>query len=276
MAEDIKAEVKDDVLKNNEEKVEVVDTEQEAPDPVETRAREQGWRPLTEWEGEPADWRDARTFIDRGEFMSRISSQSKEIKKLQTTLKAYEDLNKKLAETKFNEKLAELKTAKVKALEDGEAGRVVELDEQIDMVRDSIAEHKASIPEPEVAAAELHPEFQRWVDKNSWYAQNAEMREFADALGTAYAKANRSKSPTEVLTHVEGRVKKAYSEMFANTKREAPQAVEGGEGTRRTTRGKGFTEADLPADARRVMDTLVSGGHMSKDEYLKQYALMNK
>jgi hypothetical protein len=252
------------VLKNNE-------------DPVAARAAEQGWRPLEEWVedgGDPAEWRDARSFLDRGELLNRISSQSKEMKELRKTLKAFEDLNKRLAETKFKEKLDELKVEKKEALEAGDAARVVELDEQMDMVKDSLAESKASTLVKEEAAPEIHPDFQRWVDKNSWYGQNNEMREFADSIGIAYAKSNRGKSPAEVLTYVEGRVKKAYSEMFENQRREAPNAVETGGGTRKIgNKRSGPSEADLPPEAVEVMQTLVKGGHMTKDEYIKQYFL---
>jgi hypothetical protein len=237
---------------------------------VEKRAAEQGWRPLAEWDGDAADWRDARQFLDRGELLNRISAQSKEMKELRKTLRAFEDLNKKLADTKFNEKLQELKVAKAEALESGDAKRVVEIDDQIDVTKDAMAANKATAIVSD-APAEQNPEFQRWVDKNSWYAQNEEMRMFADNVGTSFARMNRDKTPQEVLKYVENRVKRAYRDMFMNERREEPSKVEGG-----STRGNGkpSTSYSLTAEEEQVMNTLVKGGHMTKDEYIKQLKLL--
>lgn len=247
-------------------------TETKEHSAVEKQAMEQGWRPQDEWDGDPAEWRDARSFLDRGELLTRISQQSKEMKRLRETLKAFEAHNKQLAETKFTEKLNSLKVEKKEALEAGDAARVVELDEQIDLVKDSLAENKASTIVTDEAAPEVHPAFTQWVEKNNWYAQNAEMRAFADEIGTAHAKTNRDKTPQEVLKWVENRVKMTYKDHFLNSNRETPNRVEGGEGIRKQTPVKrGHSEADLPPEAREVMNTLVRSGTMTKDEYVKQY-----
>lgn len=280
MAEEVKKDEKEVVEKKEEVKEGKAEAKEEVKlSPKEQRAVDQGWQPLEEWVAagnDESDWRDARSFLDRGELLSRISAQNKETKELRKTLKVFEQHNKELAETKFKEKLADLKGAKKDALEAGDAGRVVELDEQIDMVRDALSANKAeqgAIKEASVEAGEIHPDFQRWVDKNTWYGQNSEMKEFADSIGTAYARSNRTKSPSEVLKYVEGRVKKAYGEMFGNERRNAPSTVETGGGTRSSTRTKADPIADLPPEAIDVMNTLVKGGHITKEEYIKQYNL---
>lgn len=269
MTEEVKQEVKQEVKTEVKEEVK----QEAALDPFEARATDQGWKPLEDWTAagnDPAEWRDARAFLDRGEILSRVSQQNKEIKELRKTLKAFEEHNKQLAESKYKEKLTELRGAKKEALEAGDAARVVQLDEQIDMVRDAQAENKAS------ATIDLPPEvpqeFQTWMDRNSWYGQNDEMRMFADNVGTAFAKTNRTKSPAEVLKYVETRVKKAYPDMFQNPARSAPSKVEGGEGTRRAQTSKS-QDIDLPPEAISVMNTLVRGGVMTKEEYIKQYKL---
>lgn len=277
MSEEIKTEVKTEEVKT-EETVETKQTEASAePSPLEKRATEQGWQPLEEWvaAGNAADdWRDARSFLDRGELLNRISQQSKEMKELRKTLKDFQEHNKKLAETKFKEKLDSLKVEKKEALESGDAARVVEIDEQIDLVRDTLAEHKAEAATPEPVTPEVPPEFQRWVDRNSWYAQNPEMREFADNIGTAYAKNNRNKTPVEVLQYVEQRVRKTYSEMFTNPARNAPNTVEAGSTRGAATRSKSDPAAALPPEAVEVMNRLVRSGVMTKEEYIKQYNTM--
>lgn len=240
---------------------------------VESRAMEQGWQPEEEWVAagkDPSEWRDARSFLDRGELLNRISAQSKEMKELRRTLKVFEEHNKKLADQKFKEKYNELKNEKKEALESGDAQRVVELDEQLDLVKDHMAENQAATVVNE--QPEMHPDFQRWIDRNSWYGQDSEMKDFADSIGTAYAKSNRNKTPNEVLQYVEQRVKKTYSERFPATRRDAPSTVETGGGSRRMASKR--DEVVMSAEEEQVMNTLVRGGHMTKEEYIKQLKLV--
>ena len=45
-------------------------SKQVSTNPYEGQAREMGWRPKDEWEGEPEKWRDAKEFVERGELYS--------------------------------------------------------------------------------------------------------------------------------------------------------------------------------------------------------------
>jgi len=236
---------------------------------IEEKAREQGWRPIDEWDGDPDEWRDARAFLDRGELLSRISNQSKELKELRKVTQALADHNKKVDEAAYERALATLKSQKLEALENAEHKRVLEIDEQISEMRDQFASQKANNM---IAGGTqtVHPELAKWIDGNQWYAQNTELRTAADAIGTAYAAANPDLSPSDVLKHVEQKVKRLYPENFKNTRREEPSTVEGS--TRRTTGRTKSTEIELTDDERRVMNTLVKGGHITKEKYMKDIA----
>ncbi len=237
---------------------------------IEEKAREQGWRPIEEWDGDPDEWRDARAFLDRGELLSRISSQSKELKELRKVTQALADHNKKVDEAAYERALETLKSQKLEALENAEHKRVLEIDEQISEMRDQYASQKANRMIQGASAPEVHPELAKWIDSNQWYAQNTELRTAADAIGTAYAAANPDLSPSEVLKHVEQKVKRLYPENFKNTRREEPSAVEGN--SRRTTGRTQSTEIELSDDERRVMNVLIKGGHITKEKYLKDIA----
>ena len=41
-------------------------------DPYESEAREQGWKPKEEYEGDPEKWRPAKEFVERGELFGKI------------------------------------------------------------------------------------------------------------------------------------------------------------------------------------------------------------
>ena len=39
---------------------------------IETEARQQGWKPLEEFEGNPEHWRDAQEFLEFGQRLTRF------------------------------------------------------------------------------------------------------------------------------------------------------------------------------------------------------------
>lgn len=240
--------------------------------PEEVRALEQGWKPLDQWEGDPADWRDAKSFLDRGELLNRISGQSKEIKELRKAMREMTEHNRKLAEVEYQRALSDLKQQKLEALENNEAARVVDLDEQIDSTKEKLAAAKA---EGERRVAEAtdgpHPAMQAWIERNSWYAQNNKMRAYADAAGLEYAQQNPGVPPDAVLKYVENEVKKEFPHKFSNMKREMPSAVEGASTRTASARRTGSDKDDvtLSDDERRVMERLVRDGHMTKEKYLE-------
>lgn len=217
-----------DVLKNEqEEKKNVVDEKKAA---LEARASDDGWRPLEKWveEGnDPEEWRDARSFLDRGELLSKISSQSKELKEVRKALKMMEEHNLKLADVEYKKALETLRKEKKAALDAGDADRVVKVEDDIDTLKDAHAERKALAQREAVKDANtIHPEFAAWVEKNSWYAQNSAMRGAADKIGMDYAQANPGAAPSEVLKHVEREMRKEFPSKFGNPNRDRPSVVE--------------------------------------------------
>lgn len=244
---------------------------------AEEKALARGWKPKDQWDGDPDEWRDAQSFLDRGEFLKHISDQNKQIKELLAGQRAMAEHNRKLAEVALREQLTELRAQKKQALENNDADAIVEIEAKIDEVKDKVAETKA-VEVREGAAGGVNltppPEFQQWVERNGWYAQNSEMRDFADALGTAYARNNPGKTPIEVLSHVERKVKQAYN-LGTNPNRERPSTVEAGTGTRKASK-QTVTDNDveLTDTERKVMQTFISQGLLTEAEYKKQLKAM--
>src|SRR5512138_1524244 len=58
------------------------------PSNYETVAREKGWRPKEEYEGDHEAWVDAEEFIKRQPLFDKIKSQSKKLKELEKTIEA--------------------------------------------------------------------------------------------------------------------------------------------------------------------------------------------
>ena len=246
--------------------------------PLEQKALHEGWKPKDQWEGDPDEWRDARSYLDRGELLKKISAANKEQKELRKAMSAMKEHNLKLAEARAKEEMLALRQEKIAALENQDAARVVELDDAIIAKKDDIAELSAKAKSQELEQAEgvAHPEFQAWIEDNEWYATNAGMRGYADAVGTEYARANPSIPPSKVLKYVADKVKEEFKIGKPVVKEQSrPSAVlDSNVRTGSTTTKKGASSAlinSMSEQERQVMNTLVKGGHITEEKYLEDY-----
>ena len=247
----------------------VVVAQPDAPqvDSNEELARSQGWVAKEEWTGDPEKWRPAREFNERGELFGKIDNMGRELKETRKALKMLQEHHSKVKETEYNSALKELKSLQKKHLEEGNSDGYLETTE---LLTDLKAEQKArevvsaNTPQP------VDPRFVAWAQENNWYEKDAELREYADTIGLGYAQKNRSADPVEVLQYVTAQVKKTFKDKFVNPKREKPNSVEGTSSVSGT--GKGSLE--LSDDEKRVMNTFIRQGIMSKDEYLSELRKM--
>lgn len=243
-------------------------------DPYEEQAREMGWRPQEEWEGEPAKWRGAKEFVERGELYGKIDSVSRELKETRKALKMLQEHHSKVREAEFNRAVEELKSAQKKHLEEGNADEYIKTTE---LLTDLKAEQKARQVVEEVTPKEskgLDPRFVEWTKENSWYERNTEMRDFADTIGHGFAARNPGINPVEVLKYVSREIKKHYKDQFENPNRSKPNAVEAGN-KQGTTKKSTY---DLSDEERKVMNAfirqgVIGEGGMTKEEYIEQVKL---
>ena len=240
-------------------------------DPYESEAREQGWRPKEEFEGDPDKWRPAKEFVERGELFGKIDTLGKELKETKKALKMLQEHHSKVKETEFKRAIDELKTLQKKHLEEGNSDEYIKTSE---LLTDLKAEQKAreviQQQQAEVSKNQVDPRFTDWVAKNAWYNKDNEMKQFADTLGLGYAQANPGVDPDVVLEYVSKQVKMAFKDKFENPNRTKPSAVEGA--STPSTAKKDSIE--LTDDERRVMNTFIRQGVMTKEEYIAQVKAM--
>ncbi len=237
----------------------------EQPSPVQQEALSMGWVPKEEFDGDPERWVDAGEFIRRGELFRKIESQSKEMKELKKALNELAKHNSQVRQVEYERALKQLKEEKKRAIAEADAERVVEIDDQLDLVKEQQRQLRNE-PVQQIAqdVAQEHPVFASWKGRNGWYETDVAMRGWADARGVQLAQ--EGKAPNEVLTQLEKEVKDRFKEKFHNSNRDRPAAVEGN-----TPRGR-TKEADIELSdvEKTVMKTLVDGGHITKEEYLRQ------
>lgn len=230
---------------------------------IQEKAISQGWVPKDEFQGEDDEFIDAAEFVRRGELFQKIESQSKEMKHLRAAMNELAKHNAKVREVEYKRAVDDLKRQKKEALNEGDSDRVVELDDQIDLVKDQqklLQQQQVQ----QVVPQEVDPAFTTWINKNPWYESNPDMRKFADRLGAVLA---TEMSPVEVLKEVEKEVKERFKDKFRNPNRDRAGAVEGVRGRPVATKD---ADVELSDVEKTVMKTLVDGGHITKDEYIKQ------
>ena len=248
-----------DVNESNEQDV-------KQPSRYEIDAREMGWRPKDEWEGDPEKWRDAKEFVERGELYGKIDTMGRELKETKKALRMLQEHHTKVRETEYKRAVEELKALQKKHLEEGNSDGYIETTE---LLTDLRAEQKAREVVAEVTPKQqgVDPRFIEWVSENSWYEKNQEMRDYADIIGQGYAAKNPGINPELVLKYVTKEVKSRFKDSFQNPNREKPTAVEG---ENNKSAGRGKSSFELTDDERKVMNTFIRQGILTKEEYIEQ------
>ena len=256
-----------------EEVVKEVVEEVVEPSPAEVEASTQGWVPKEEWVEsgrDESDWRPAKEFLDRGELFKTIHSTKRDLKQTQAALTALQKHQQFMFEKGYQRALTDLKKEKRVALKNEDFERLTEIEEEIEEVTEQHNEAKAELAQVQGAAqvaAGPPPEFTAWQQRNSWYTQDVELREFADVAGVLHYNKNPGISPSEVLQYVESSVRKKFPEKFG-TKKAAPNAVAGV--NRSGANGKKSPKESFELDPmeREIMTTLVKSGVLTEEQYL--------
>lgn len=229
--------------------------------PIEQRAVEMGWRPKENFEGDEDDFIDAKEFVRRKPLFDRIEHQSKEVKNLHKALTAFKEHYTKVEEAAYNKAVKDLQVRQKDALKEGDVDSYYSIQEEIDAAKEQVSTAKQAIPDiPQ--PAEVNPVFLEWKTRNSWYDSASYMRTFADEYGTKLA--NQGMQPNEVLREVEKAVRKEFPNKFSNPNRDRPGLESGNTGGRAP---KGDTMV-LSDQERRIMNTLVTQGVITKEKYI--------
>lgn len=265
-------EKKEQAAEGQEQKQEQTQTPQLSD--AEQKAMQEGWRPKEEWAGDPEEWKDAKTFLRDGELFKKIEEVKRENKALKRSVSTIKGHYERVREVEYARAVEDLKAAKKAALVEGDADKVIAIDEELVTARQNLQIAKQATPE--VVEPEQHPEFANWVQRNRWYETNQELREFADTAGFAHAKANPGKTPRQVLEYVEERVAKAFPEHFKNQRKSNPSTVEGGSSPRAKSSGGRESDITLSEDETKVMRRLVRDGVLTEEQYRKDLLTLEK
>ena len=261
----VNPQITDAVTEENENTGHEIQGEVKPPSKWESSARAGGWVPLEEWQGDPEDWTDAKEFVKKGELCHKISGQSSEIKELKKAIGAFTEHHQKVKETEFNRALEYLKQQKKAALEEGDADKLLQADDAIDILKQERQQEAEKAKQQNQTGPT--PFFQSWVQQNSWYLQDPELRSFADDIGVgAYQRVGGKIAEPELYALVRQRVMKAYPEKFRGQGSKT-SSVEGAGSNSKPIKSDSFR---LSEEEEKAMKTFVRQGIMTKEEYISE------
>jgi len=268
------ASVKEPVI--SEKKSKPVQTETKVENPIEEAARGQGWVPEKEWDGDPTQWRDAQVFLERGEYFKTMGSQKKQIDKLNAVVEKMAVIQSKTREDERQRVLRELSEQKVSAMEDGEFERVATIDNEMSKLR---SEPAMTVPSVAGQSEEQYTQdkIADYIDNNSWYRTNSDMRQYADSIAVGFRQNNPQSTIDDVLEYTDSEIKIRYPEQFGGQVPSASPVAITGRTTKPSPNGtqKKKTLDDLPASSRdmyaQIGQSFVDAGAVdSIDEYVAE------
>lgn len=236
---------------------------------VVQKAAEKGWRPLEEWEGDAADWVDAKEFIGRQKLYDRISelkgSLTKQQKEFQNDMKIIAANLVKVRETEYKKAKADLEAKREWAIENEDARAAVKVSKEIEELEKDRAAEAAAQAQATQTTGEATPEFVAWQEQNNWFQQDSEMRSDAISIGVGYAAGHPNKTQSEVLAYVTQKIKRMYPDKFeVKEKKRVTSEVEGNSPTAKktemNTRKQKLTLDDLPPEHQQIARTLIKRG----------------
>ena len=268
----------------------VKDTDREA---IEKEARAQGWAPKEEFRGKESDWIDADVFVQRGREINpilrknneRIQKELDKAKKDLADLKiSAEEFKKFLKEStdkkiaSYETELAELREKKKQAISSGDGELAVQLDDQMDAVKEAKAAAKEEAKEKpkasETKPTDINPKIQAWVDENRWYGSNKVMAATTNALAEEIREKNPFFNEDQFLEALDKELEQTFTPEKLGRKVKAKNPMDSGTGS--TTGGTGSNKKEsyesLPPDAKAACDDFLKSGLIkSKEEYVKNY-----
>ena len=259
---------------------------------TQKEARIFGWVPKEEFRGSEDDWVDAEVFVKRGKeinpilrknnelLMKKLDEKAKEIDSIKASVEEFKKFQKESFERKtaeYDVQIAQLKSQKREAIAEGNGDLVVDIDDQLDSLKEAQREAKEAAkakPEPEQPAQVSipdDPELQSWLNKNNWFGNDIEMTELANTLGSSVRKQFPHLTSRAFLEKLDDKIREYMPNKFLGNK--AKGSAVDSSGSVRGTGSSGKKSYDnLPDDAKQACDRFIKQGWIkSKQEYIDSY-----
>lgn len=237
---------------------------------IKIKARNMGWTEKNEFKGDPAKWRPADEFVERGENMlpivkARVAQQAKEIAELKSSMKLFGEYHNKTEQRAYDKALLDLKQQRADAIASADGVTFDRVDEQIEELKKEIDIKNSKVTKENDTVSD--PVYQEWLGRNKW-AVDPKMNEWAFSHGKHLIEVGEAEYGADVFDKVAKAAKARFPEKFENARRNSAPSVEGGIPAPRKG-GKSY--ADLPADARAACDRMAKNAYSDKPKELAAF-----
>jgi len=230
-----------------------------APKTQEDIARESGWKPADEWEGDtntPNEFISAELFNERGKWIGKHKAQEKRMKDLESTFDDRLANVNKLHNQQLDIQKSELVRKRDDAIDLADRETANQIQEDIDKLQ-PIPDH---VPEvhPDQSALDV------WNTANPWIEGTTPKSAYAKSQYGLYS--SQGYSVEQTLSAIEADIKREYPEINPGRNNEA--IPEGGSPPGKKPSAKNIGWSELSPEELHCYNVM-PGGWESKDQYLK-------
>ncbi len=247
----------------------------------EDTASVRGWKPEENYDGDPADWRTAREFVEKGELFDVIHTLKRDAAVTKEALKGQSALIEQAVEHGKKQVIDSLKAKRSEARDQGEFDQADELSDKIAELKAA----KATAPDgsEDVQDTTVVPPVARitpveraaWVAKNAWFNTDTVAHQSSIILSESYLAANPAASGAEILNYVDKTMRDTRPDLYRNAAKSKPQAVARSSRTvakPRSAESKLPVYSQLKREHQRQADLYHQSTKLPKSQWIKDFA----
>jgi hypothetical protein len=242
----------------------------------EQEAKQFGWVPKEDFKGDPEQWRDADTFLQRGKEINgflrkdlekleviqakKDAAHAAELLEIRATMEEFKEFHNMTLDATYKRAVADLRKEKAEAIEQGDGARVVELDDEIDKIKE--AQKPAQKEKPKNDSPQANDKaYYEWLDDNQWYITNETLGKAAEKYGEIINAKTPDLKGKPFLDEVVKRVKEAFPDVFENPNRKLGSTSDSSDsGTRDKGSKNKQSYENLPPEGKAQCDKFIKQG----------------
>ena len=223
--------------------------------PAEDKAREGGWKPKEDWQGEPDEWRSAEVFNERGEWIEKHKTQQKRMDELENTVQSRLENQRKMMEQQAETQRNELIRKRNDAIDEADREKANKYQDDIDSLRQN--EEPEQVNNNQVV-------MDNWNTANPWILQNDPKAAYGKQQFAAYQ--GQGMSAQQAITAMEADIAREYPNI--NPQRHNAPLQEGGTPAGGKAKARKLSMGDLTSDERKYYNSM-PGAWKNEAEFLQ-------
>jgi len=203
---------------------------------AEDVAREGGWKPIEEWEGDKKEWRSAEVFNERGDWIQRHKVQEKRLNDMESSFNTRMDNANKLHQQQIELQKADLINKRDASIDLADKDAANGYQEQIDKINAN--------PVESAPASNDQGTLDTWNTANPWILGTEPKAAYAKQQFALYQGQNMSASAA--LAAMESDVNRAFPDI--NPNRDNHPSSEGGSKPGKKRGARKLSMSDLTSE----------------------------